>query len=42
MELDLPPELAVVVQSLSCVQFFAAPWTATYQASLSFTGIGEK
>ena len=27
----------VVVQSLSCVQFFATPWTATHQASLSFT-----
>ena len=27
----------VVVQSLNCVQFFATPWTVTYQASLSFT-----
>ena len=27
----------VVVQPLSCVQFFATPWTATHQASLSFT-----
>ena len=26
-----------VVQSLSCVQFFATPWTAAQQASLSFT-----
>ena len=26
-----------VVQSLSCVQLFATPWTATCQASLSFT-----
>ena len=26
-----------VVQSLSCVQLFATPWTAAYQASLSFT-----
>ena len=26
-----------VVQSLSCVQLFAAPWTAACQASLSFT-----
>ena len=26
-----------VVQSLSCVQFFAGPWTAARQASLSFT-----
>ena len=27
----------VVVQSLSCVRLFANPWTAAYQASLSFT-----
>ena len=27
----------VVVQSLSCVRFFATPWTAARQASLSFT-----
>ena len=27
----------VVVQSLSCVWFYMAPWTATHQASLSFT-----
>ena len=27
----------VVVQSLSCVQLFATPWTAACQASLSFT-----
>ena len=26
-----------VVQSLSCVQLFAIPWTAAHQASLSFT-----
>ena len=26
----------VVVQSLSCVQLFATPWTAAAQASLSF------
>ena len=26
--------IIVVVQSLSCVQLFAAPWTATCQASL--------
>ena len=26
-----------VVQLLSCVQHFAAPWAAAYQASLSFT-----
>ena len=29
--------LAVVVQLLSCVQFFANPWTAARQASLSLT-----
>jgi len=29
--------LFVVVQSLSCVQLFATPWTAALQASLSFT-----
>ena len=28
---------AVVIQSHSCVQFFATPWTAARQASLSFT-----
>ena len=27
----------VVVQLLSCVQFFATPWMAAHQASLSFT-----
>ena len=27
----------VVVQSLSCAQFFATPWTIAHQASLSFT-----
>ena len=27
----------VVVQYLSCVQLFLTPWTAAYQASLSFT-----
>ena len=27
----------MVVQSLSCVQFFATPWTAACQAPLSFT-----
>ena len=25
------------VQSLSCVQLFATPWTTAHQASLSFT-----
>ena len=29
--------VVVVVQSLSCVQLFATPWTAACQASLSFT-----
>ena len=29
--------LFIVVQSLSCVQLFATPWTAAHQASLSFT-----
>ena len=29
--------LVVVVQSLSCVQLFAIPWTAAHQAPLSFT-----
>ena len=29
--------IVVVVQSLSCVQLFATPWTAACQASLSFT-----
>ena len=28
---------AIVVQSLSCVWFFATLWTAAFQASLSFT-----
>ena len=27
----------IVVQSLSCVQFFVTPWAAARQASLSFT-----
>ena len=27
----------VAVELLTCVQLFATPWTATYQASLSFT-----
>ena len=27
----------VIVQSLSCVQLFATPWSAEHQASLSFT-----
>ena len=32
-----PNEKRVVVQSFSCVQLFAIPWTAAHQASLSFT-----
>ena len=31
----------VVVESLGCVQCFAAPWTAAHQASLSFTISGS-
>ena len=31
-----PVVYSTVVQLLSCVQFFATPWTATHQASLSF------
>ena len=30
-------DVDVVVQSLSCVQLFATPWTAAHQAPLSFT-----
>ena len=34
----LPPILVLSsVKSLSCVQLFATPWTAAYQASLSIT-----
>ena len=29
--------LFIVVQSLSCVQLFATPWTTAHQASLSFS-----
>ena len=29
--------MCVIVQSFSCVRVFAIPWTATCQASLSFT-----
>ena len=29
--------LVVVLQSLSCIQLFATPWTAAHQAPLSFT-----
>ena len=32
----VPLEVLVVVQSPSHVQLFATPWTATYQATLSF------
>ena len=41
MSLRTPPRVqvsgVVVVQLLSCVRLFAAPWTAAHQASLSFT-----
>ena len=30
-------DLLIVVHSLSCVWLFASPWTAVYQAPLSFT-----
>ena len=33
----MDPEIVVVVPSLSPVRLFAAPWTATQQASMSFT-----
>ena len=29
--------MVIIVQSLSCVQFFVTPWTAAHQASLSIT-----
>ena len=34
---EFPLSFSSVVQSLSCVQIFATPWTAARQASLSFT-----
>ena len=34
---DIPELLFAVVQSLSCVQLFVNPWTASCQASLSIT-----
>ena len=36
-KLDIFPYAYWPVQSLSCVQFFATPWTAARQASLSIT-----
>ena len=37
-ELDIYlPLLLFIVQSLSCVQLFATPWTTAHQASLSIT-----
>ena len=33
----LPQSVSQSVQLLNCVQLFAIPWTAAYQASLSFT-----
>ena len=35
--MELADVVAVVVQSRSHIRLFAAPWTATHQASLSFT-----
>ena len=35
--LAAPSEFVVVFHSLSCAQFFATPWTAACQASLSLT-----
>ena len=37
MENNLKKMSIGTVQSLSCVQFFATPWSAAYQASLSIT-----
>ena len=37
MLLHLHTQPAIVIQSLSCVQFFATPWTAACQTSPSFT-----
>ena len=34
-------EARVVVQSLSCVQFFVTPWNVAFQASLSFALAGR-
>ena len=34
---EFPLSSSSLVQSLSCVQIFATPWTAAHQASLSFT-----
>ena len=33
--------VVVVVQSLSCVQFFVTLWTAAHQAPLSLSMVGE-
>ena len=35
--MSIPVLVFVVVQSPSCVQLFATPWTAAHQASLSLT-----
>ena len=37
LAVKLEPSLQLVVQLLSLVQLFVTPWTATGQASLSFT-----
>ena len=34
---EVPSSVANVVQLLSCIQLFVTPWTAAWQASLSFT-----
>ena len=34
--LEIYRDFVVVVQSLICVQLFVTPWTAEWQASLSF------
>ena len=36
-EVTIWPSNSIVVQSLSCVQLFATPWTAAPQSSLLFT-----
>ena len=37
MHISTLSDLSCSVQSLSCVQLFATPWTAAHQASLSIT-----
>ena len=40
-EVTIWPSNSIVVQSLSCVQLFATPWTAARQVSLSITSSGS-